>query len=152
MGSLNWEEADMKRMLILMAMLSTGCSAYSEAQMRLVEQAQRGVELCRQSQQERAALVEQLHQIQRQRLDEAFDADVRDSAPLSPDWVIEHRKAYSAGVDALERQRQASAEAQAVAERNLDAIDQALRRLLWMQSIQLNVFELSSPTTKPIGR
>lgn len=81
----------------------------------------------------------QFHQLQRERLDEAFDADVRDRAELSADWVIEHRKAYSAAMDVLNRQRSASDQADAVTRRNLDAMNEAMKRLLDLQSIQLKL-------------
>ena len=105
----------------------------------------RGVSLCAQSQADHRNVLDRLHAMERQRLDEAFDEDVRQHTDLSADWVIEHRKGYAAGLDALALQQAASVEANAVARRNLDALDQALRRLYWLQSMQLQLTELSWP-------
>jgi hypothetical protein len=118
---------------------SGGCGAYTEAQMRLVEQARKGVALCGEAQRERGQVVAQFHQMQRQRLDEACDADVRERGDLSAEWVIEHRRAYAAALEVLGRQRQASEEAERTMQRNLDAVDEALRRVLLLQSIQLKI-------------
>ncbi|MCY2954524.1 MAG: hypothetical protein NTU53_21550 [Planctomycetota bacterium] len=142
----------MKRAVMLLALLASGCSAYTEAQMRLVHQAHRGVELCRAAQRERSLIVEQFHQLQRQRMDEAFDVDVRENSTLLADWVIEHRKAYAAALDALSRQGTASAEAQAAAERNLEAVEQALNRVLWLQSVQLKLTEWDGMANLEIPR
>lgn len=129
----------MKWTIVPLVLLAGGCTAYNEAQIRLLEQAQRGISLCREAQRGRSQLVEQLQLLQRQRVDEAFDRDVQENGMLSADWVIEHRRAYAAAVDALARQRYASIEAEAAAERNFDAVEQALNRMRWMQAVQLKL-------------
>jgi hypothetical protein len=130
----------MRPMTILILIgLCGGCARFTEAQIQLVEQAQRGIELCRTGQQDRAAIVEQYYQLQRTRLDEASADDAAAQKDLSPQWVAEHQKAYSAAAAALERQRAASAEAEATAQKNLDAVDDALRRLLVLQGIQMRL-------------
>jgi len=51
----------------------------------------------------KSGAIEQLSQLKRQRLDQAFDEDVRLCATqetLDPDWVIEARKAYASAIDA----------------------------------------------------
>ncbi|MGH7214218.1 MAG: hypothetical protein ACREIT_05595, partial [Tepidisphaeraceae bacterium] len=91
------------------------------------------------AQEAQVALTEQLAEMRRRRLDEAFDADVRerDLAGLTPEWVIAHRQAYAAALDALEKQRGASRESSQTTQRNLEAVEAALERLRWLQSIQL---------------
>ena len=123
--------------LLLLALLTSGCADYTAVQMQLTEQAQRGIALTSESIDNRAQLIEQLHTLQRKRIDEAFDADVRETHELSPEWIIEHRRAYAAGIDALAAQREASRRAAEVDQRNLAAASQALQQLYWLQSLQL---------------
>jgi hypothetical protein len=127
------------RVIVSLLVLATSGCAYTEAQMRLAEQVQEGVKLVQQSQQQRKQLVEEYHRLQRQCLDDAFDADVRQRADLSAQWIIEARTAYAAALDALYRQRQASEAADAATARNLDALDQTAQRLLFLQSLQLKL-------------
>lgn len=117
-----------------------GCAPLLRSEIRLVEQAERGVELVSAAQAERAAMVEQLHEFRRQRLDEAFDADVRERADLDADWVIEHRRAYAAAADVLAESRFASETAERVVMQNLAAVREALQRLKMLQSAQLEFF------------
>jgi hypothetical protein len=111
-----------------------GCTPYARVQMDLAEQARRGVGLLEMSLAQKRELVEQHHALRRQRLDEAFDADVRQTE-LSADWVIEARQAYAIGLDALHAQAEASRQANRVESANVQAIDRALARLIWLQSI-----------------
>ena len=128
----------MKTLLIVpLLLLGSGCNAWTEAQMRLVDQARLGLEQVRQSQAQRQAIVEHYHQFQRRQLDEAFDQDVRQADKLTAVWVVEHRRAYSAAIDILHRQQSASAAASESVSRNLDAIDASLQRLLHLQEMQL---------------
>lgn len=127
------------RWVMVLMLVCSGCGAYTEAQMRLVEQARKGVGLCAEAQKERGRIVEQFHQMQRQRLDEAFDADVRERGELSAEWVIEHRKAYAAAINVLERQERASAEAERVMQRNLEAVEEALKKVMVLQTMQLKL-------------
>jgi uncharacterized protein YijF (DUF1287 family) len=124
----------------MLCVLVSGCT-YTEAQMRLVEQVQRGVKLCQQAQSERSQIIAQYQQAQRERLDTAFDADVQQKAELSADWVIEHRRVYTLALDSLARQQAASLEAETVATRNLNAMEEALQRLLFLQSLQLKLLK-----------
>jgi len=141
----------MKHACLLLCLLISGCTSYTEAQIRLLEQARRGIALCKTAGDERAQIVEQFYQIQRIRLDEAFDADVRQAPALEADWVIEHRKAYAAARDALAAQRQASAQATVAARQNLEAVDAALQRALELEAIEASLFEipLPQPSSKP---
>jgi len=122
-------------LLSINATFATGCNTFSEVQLHLVEQARRGLEQEKQNSAARAEFVQKYYQLQRYRLDAAFDADVRETDLLSRDWVIEHRKAYSAAVDAIHAQQSKSAEAEATAARNLAAVDVALDRLRSLLSI-----------------
>lgn len=126
----------MRIVLISIVLACAGCARFTEAQIELVDQAKKGMELCRSAVKERAGMLEQYFQLQRGRLDEAFAADVRERQDLSPEWVIEHQKAYSAAVSVLERQRAASLEADAAAQKNFDAVADALGRLLVLQGVQ----------------
>jgi hypothetical protein len=122
---------------IPLMLLACGCSAYTGPQVRLIEQARQGLEEARLAHGQRQALVERYHQLQQSQLHDAFDLDVRQAKRLSPEWVIEHRRAYAAALDLLYRQQSASAIAGETAARNLDAVDAALQRLLHLQEIQL---------------
>lgn len=136
----------MKTILIIpLALLACGCSAWTEAQLRLVEQSQLGLEQLRASHAQRQSVVEQYHLLQRGQLDDAFDVDVRQAADLSPDWIIEHRRAYAAALDLLHRQRSASADASSAADRNISAIKGALLRLKHLQEMQLRLFGPEQP-------
>ncbi|HEX2973367.1 MAG TPA: hypothetical protein VHP11_13615, partial [Tepidisphaeraceae bacterium] len=126
---------------VAMCMLLTGGCTYTETQMRLVDQVKRGVDLCRQAQAERSQLITQYQQMQRERLEAAFDADVRQQPSLSADWVIEHRRAYTIALDGLARQQMASTAAETTTARNLNAMDEALERIRFLQSLQLKLLK-----------
>ena len=132
----------MKSLCIIFLSMLTGCAQYTSIQMNLVEQARKGVAITQKSLAEKSQVIEEFEKQQRRRLDDAFDADVRENASLSVDWVIEHRRAYSAALDALAVQRQATRDAQIADERNLAAVDDALNRVLWLQSIELRFANL----------
>jgi len=119
----------MHRTLLLLPFLLAGCAPYADAQLALITQARRGLQRVEAAQAERAKLVEQYHRLQRVSLDQAFDDDVREREVLDPAWVIDHRRAYAAAVDALWTQQIASRDAEAAAAANLRAADQALQRL-----------------------
>jgi len=129
----------MKPYLLVLFALIGGCSPYVRLQMDLVEQARKGVQLASESQAAHVQVAQRLHAIQRDRVDDAFDADVRERTALDADWVIEHRRAYAAALEALAAQKSASAEADRVARDNLIATDHALQQLFWLQSLQLRV-------------
>ncbi len=123
----------------LLIALCAGCAPYVEVQSQLVEQTQRGVAALQQSLEQKSQIVARHHAMQRERLDDAFDADVlqRDASQLTADWVIEHRRAYAAAVDALSAARFASDHANEVDRRNAKATRDALERLRWLQQVQL---------------
>jgi hypothetical protein len=144
----------MKKFLFLLAVATAaGCQPYVAAQMDLVTQARRGVALTQKSFDERSRTVADALSLRRRLLDEAFDDDVRQRSPdaLTPAWVIEHRKAYAAGLDALNTQAVASRDADAADRRNLAAVDDALKQLAWLASVQLKWSGiLDDATTKEV--
>jgi hypothetical protein len=122
--------------LMVVILLCNGCSAWNEAQIGLTTQARRGVvNLVKRTDTRQQAALE-LAKLRRQRLDDAFDQDVRERQSFDADWIIQHRKAYAAGLDAYSRQQSAEEAALQSEKRDLAAIDAALERLLWLQSIQ----------------
>ena len=133
----------MKRLLLLALPLMAGCSAWNEAQLGLVTQARKGMALVAQADAQRDTVAMELAKLRRQRLDEAFDADVRTRELLDADWVIDTRKAYGAALDAYAK-AQASDDANSQRRReNLAAIDASLERLQWLISVQakFNILE-----------
>lgn len=125
----------MKQPILLVLLLLGGCGPYEQARSGLVTQARRGLELCQSAQSERQQVVEKYHLIQRQRVDDAFDADVRGRGELSADWVVEHRKAYALMLEQLYLQQSAGREADDTFRANLQAIDAALRQLQELDSL-----------------
>lgn len=135
----------MKYALSLMLFCSGGCAQFSQVQIDLLSQSRRGIEHARTSLDDRSRLISAYHTLQRKRLDDAFDADVLERAELSADWVIEHRRAYAAAVDAVASARAKSVQADLSARENLDAVDQALQRVIWLQSAQLRLSSIPEP-------
>lgn len=133
----------MKRLALTacgLATLSVGCSNYTQVQLDLVTQARRGVAIAVQSQQNHSLASAELARIRRQRLDDAFDADVIDQgADIQAEWVIEARKAYAAVLDAYAKERTATTQAEAAARRNLRDVDEALARVQSLQAVQLKL-------------
>ena len=135
----------MKRQIsILLVALSglAGCATFTRAEIDLVTQARRGVELVAVHDDQRDRAVAELARLRREKLDEAFDADVRERAAqetLDPDWVIEARRAYAVGIDAYAKAQAANERAALVRKQNLAAINAALDRLNWMQSVRLKL-------------
>jgi hypothetical protein len=127
------------------SLLITGCVAYTRTEIALADQARKGLTLLRAVHADHAALAGRLTELQRKQLDAAFDTDVREAAELSPDWIVEHRKAYSAGLDALAQQRAASTSAASAAARNVEAAEAALLELQRLQNARLRLEKHLSP-------
>ena len=70
------------RHFILIALLLPGCAQYTQSQLDLLTQARKGLSLAQQSQAAMTRLADQLYKSQRQSLDDAFDADVRERPAL----------------------------------------------------------------------
>lgn len=128
----------MKRLLILLS-FAGGCANYTAAKIELVDQVRRGVNVTRHATAERQQLIERLNDVQFQRLDDAFDTDVKQRPTLDATWVIEHRKAYAIGRDALSNQRHSLRLGQETIESNLDLIDRALVQLQLMHQAELKL-------------
>jgi hypothetical protein len=134
----------MKWLWIIAVVLLGGCGPYAGAQIELLAQARKGLATAAEHQASQRQVMSQLATLRRQRLDEAFDGDVVDRANgegLVPQWVIDHRKAYAAALDAYGAERAASDQAARQAQRNLEAIDAALAQLQSLQSIALGLGE-----------
>jgi hypothetical protein len=86
-------------------------------------------------------VADELNSLRRKQLDEAFDEDVRAHNPLSADWVIEHRRAYAAGLLAMEAAHAATVTADETLSRNIKAIDAALQRAQWLISVQMQFLQ-----------
>ena len=119
---------------------AAGCAEYAAVQADLIAQAERGVDLAGRSLSAKSDLIEAEHAARRARLDRAFDADVRERRDLSPEWVIESRRAYAAAVDALNDRRDVELANDAVDRKNIAAAKDALGTL---RRLQL------PPTAKP---
>ena len=126
---------------LLLLLVMSGCAPYTRVQMGLVQQARRGVEMWKQREAARDVAVRDHFAQRRAELGRAFDEDVRQrpAGELSGDWVIEARKAYAAGLDVLSSAEVAALSANETARRNAEATDQALQKLLWLESIELDV-------------
>jgi len=136
----------------LVASGCSGCTTFTRAEMDLVTQAHRGIELVAQDDMQRDHAVAELARLRRAKLDEAFDADVQDRATqetLDPDWVIEARRAYAVAIDAYAKAQASSERAAQVRKQNLAAINAALDRLQWMQSVRLK-FDPFNTTTQSL--
>ena len=125
--------------LLSLSLLLTGCTPYTKAEIALAEQARKGLAILRAAHADHAALAGRVTELQRRQLDEAFDADVREARELSVDWILEHRKAYSAGLEALATQRAASTSAAGAAARNVEATEAALAELQRLQNARLRL-------------
>src|SRR5688500_15727577 len=127
-------------MMVVLALLA-GCAPYTRVQIGLAEQARRGVAMWQQREAERGSVVRAEFAQRRAELARAFDDDVRErpAGELSPQWVIEARKAYAAGLDVIARAESSAVAANETARRNAEATDQALQKLLWLESMELEM-------------
>ena len=125
-------------LMLVATCVASGCASYAQVQSQLVEQTSRGVTALQQSLEVKSQIVAEHHAQRRRQLDDAFDADVqhRDPSKLSAAWVIEHRRAYAAALDALSAARVASVQADEADRRSAKATRDALERLRWLQSLQ----------------
>src|SRR5216110_1225058 len=117
----------MKTLILLLILASAGgCATFTHAQIDLVTQARRGVSYVAQNDLDRDRAIAELAKLRRDRLDQAFDEDVRlrsTQESLDADWVIEARKAYASALDAYAKTQAASENASAERKRNLAATD-----------------------------
>jgi len=128
---------------------SCGCATYTRAEIDLVTQTRRGLALIVQHDNQRDRAVAELARLRREKLDEAFDADVQERATqesLDPDWVIEARRAYAVALDAFAKAQASNEQAAQVRKQNLAAINAALDCLQWMQSVRLKLEAFNNET------
>ncbi len=119
-----------------------------DAQSNLIAQARRGVDLAQENRENAAPAYDELARLKHQRLDDAFDADVRERGErgdLSAEWVIAHRAAYAAGLEAYAKQDRTLRASDEIDRRNFQAVDAALARLQFLQSIQNRWLALPQP-------
>lgn len=127
---------------LLLPALLTSCGPYAQIQLDLVTQSRTGLQRIETARQQDAAAITQALADRRQRLDDAFDADVLAQTTLTPDWVIESRRAYAAGLDCLATAKAAHDAATSTAADNAAAADEALALLERMLTAQANVLKL----------
>lgn len=120
----------------IVPIIPAGCAPYMQAKLDLIAQSRRGIELVNNAQDERQKLLDQLINLRRAQLDDAFDADVRQRKSISADWAIEARKAYAAGLAMIEQERASSLSAWQTTRQNLTEIDRALYQLEMLQSLE----------------
>ncbi len=140
----------MRALFIALPLIALGCAPLMDAQSELVFQSRRGVEVAQSNSATSASVHSELAKVKRQRLDDAFDADVReraDRAELTAEWVIAARSAYAIALEAQAKQDLALRASDETARRNLEAVDAALQRVQSLQSIQSRW--LSPPRPKP---
>ena len=126
----------MKHVSLIILFAASGCASWTQTQIDLVTQARKGVANLAQASEHRRDASEQLMKLRRERLDAAFDEDARNQIDLSADWVIDARKAYAVGLDSFAKQQAANESALGAEKSNLAAVDAALQKLQWLQSIQ----------------
>src|SRR5437879_774594 len=137
----------MRRFLMTLTIGISGCAQYAQVQMNLATEARKGIAICEKSHDTYAKVIDTLHTTRRARLDDAFDEDVRQQPSLGADWVLAHRKAYAAAIEALASEHQQLTAANDIDRRNLMSIDQALQKLYWLESIQANWTDIFKETT-----
>ncbi len=142
----------MKRASAAIMFFFVGCAPLMDAQSDLVIQARKGVEIAQANRANSAAVFAELARAKRQRLDEAFDADVReraDRADLTAEWVVAARAAYAAALDAYTKQDQALRASDETASQNLRAVEAALEQLRLLQSTQKRWVTPPQPEDEP---
>lgn len=121
---------------ILAAAVAAGCDRYVNIKDDLLAQSTRGVALIREFALQRQAMVEDVYESRRARLDQAFDNDARARFPADAQWIVDARRAYAAGIDAIHAQRTASAAAHQAALENLAAIESAIEQLRLLHQLE----------------
>lgn len=127
---------------VAFGLAACGCGPYAGVQAELAAQGREGLRRVEAARASEGALVEKWLSERRERLDSAFDADVRAQGTLEAAWVIEARRAYAAGIDALSSARSSHERASEVAADNAKAADEALALLERMLRRQAEVLKL----------
>lgn len=136
----------MRKQLCGVVLLLAGCTPWTQVQLDLAEQARRGVAMTAAAIDEKSTVIASLRAEQRRAIDDAFDADVRQREPLTADWVIEHRRAYTSALESLHEVQTRSLLADESTRRTIRATDDALRQLQLLQSMQLRLTTTFSET------
>jgi hypothetical protein len=108
----------------------------SAARLELLTQSRRGLAEIRESTQQRQSLALRQLTDRRRQLDAAFDRDVQSRGDLSAQWVLDARRAYAVGLDALHAETRSIESAHRVDESNFTAIDTALRQAQALERLQ----------------
>lgn len=138
--------------VLLLGAMACGCAPQEQAQRALIGGMQQGLAQVEAWQQKRQELVDGFYAQQRRGLDDAFDADVRQAPVIEPQWVIEARQAYAAGIEAIYAARQASADSQRQAQENLAAVREGLDRLAWLSELRQNWASTFEQAKKEVKR
>lgn len=133
-------------MMMLICLVPSGCASSTRAQMGLTAQARRGVAMWAAREEGRINEVAWQYGDRRRELDGAFDADVQRRAAggqaLDTSWVIESRKAYAVGIEAIARAEAAARQAAETAKANAAATDALLVKLQSLQTARLGLESL----------
>lgn len=118
-----------------------GCASYTQSKIDLTAQAQAGVDRLREGVATMTAEQDQAIGRLRSQLDLAFDEDVstRDATSLTPEWIIAHRQAYAAAIDAFAERRRGQTGLSHGMIGTLDAIDLVLAQLQQMHQAELRL-------------
>ncbi len=135
----------------LAALLACGCTRQEQSQRALIGEMRKAIGDVKSWNDERQALVEASYAQRRKSLDDAFDADVKESAALEKDWVIEHRRAYVAAMEATWRAQQASVQAHQRTQENLAGVDDGLARLGMMSEMREGWIRKAGELGKEVG-
>lgn len=116
--------------------LLSGCSSYVNVKSQLADQASKAIDALEERAVERASMLDEISSRERDRLDAAFDLDVIQRNTLDASWVIEHRKAYAIGLDALNAERASRHEAVKIDQENAASAREALALLERIHNIE----------------
>ncbi|MFN4241810.1 MAG: hypothetical protein ACK4PI_01080 [Tepidisphaerales bacterium] len=128
-GSGGFAAASMLGVVLGAVLGVVGCGPYAQWQAELASQGREGLRRVDAAREASSKAVRQYLLERRQRLDEAFDADVRAQGTLDAEFVIAARRLYAAGLDGLAEAAARQAEADRVAADNAAAADAALAAL-----------------------
>jgi len=135
--------AALAMLLVCLLASLTGCASSTRAQMGLATQARKGVAMWATREEGRINEVTRQYTDRRRELDAAFDTDVRQraatGAAIDAGWVIESRKAYAVGVEALTRAEAAAKQSAQTAKANAADTDALLVKLQSLQTARLGL-------------
>ncbi len=130
------------RGLALLTLLTPVGGCTLAAQQKLTGQLLRAIEVMDQDRRLVQSQRDQLGGVRRRMLDEGFDQDVRTRENLSGPWVIEHRQAYAAALDALYDESRRLLRADALADSNAAQAKAAIGVLSQLQQSTSSLIKL----------